>query len=294
MYYLLGGEPCFEGGSAIWIVRLAPKSHYTFVVMALLSSYSAPHRSAKCALKKLRKNYVFFGSARNRDETSCWGTQSIRCVRALLVRSASPAYYGGAYQGVNYHGERGGSGDPQSWHRRLPVVSSGSNVSVDDSPLTRASLLVQIRDGANAGAWQEFMQLYGPVVYGFARKRGLQDADAADLMQDVMRSVSDAIGRLDYDRSQGTFRGWLFTITRNKVFNFLAAHRIRPQGSGDTTTNQLLDFAARRRAMAPRSGRWSTNGGSRGSPWSESKASFRRTPGGRSGSRRSKGSPWQR
>jgi RNA polymerase sigma factor (sigma-70 family) len=101
-------------------------------------------------------------------------------------------------------------------------------------------LLVQLRDGANNGAWQEFMKLYGPVVYGFARKRGLQDADAADLMQDVMRSVSSAIGRLDYDRTQGTFRGWLFTITRNKVFNFLSARRIRPQGSGDTTTNQLL------------------------------------------------------
>ena len=74
-----------------------------------------------------------------------------------------------------------------------------------------------------------------------SRKRGLQDADAADLMQDVMRSVSSAIGRLDYDRNQGTFRGWLFTITRNKIFNFLSARRLRPQGSGDSTTNRLLD-----------------------------------------------------
>jgi RNA polymerase sigma factor (sigma-70 family) len=114
-------------------------------------------------------------------------------------------------------------------------------MSVDESPLTRASLLVQIRDGANHAAWQEFVNLYGPVVYGFARKRGLQDADAADVMQDVLRSVSGAIGRLEYDRNQGTFRGWLFTITRNKVLNFLAARRVRPQGSGDTTTNRLLD-----------------------------------------------------
>jgi RNA polymerase sigma-70 factor (ECF subfamily) len=109
-----------------------------------------------------------------------------------------------------------------------------------DSPETRLSLLVQIRDGKNQQAWQQFVQLYGPVVYGFARKRGLQDADAADLMQDVMRSVSAAIGRLDYDRKQGTFRGWLFTITRNKVFNFLSARRIRPQGAGDSATNRLL------------------------------------------------------
>ena len=112
---------------------------------------------------------------------------------------------------------------------------------VDDSPLTRASLLVRLRDGTNHLAWQEFIALYSPVVYGFARKRGLQDADAADLMQDVMRSISSAIGRLDYDRSQGTFRGWLFTITRNKIFNHLSARRIRPQASGDSTTSRLLD-----------------------------------------------------
>ena len=111
---------------------------------------------------------------------------------------------------------------------------------VDDSPLTRASLLIQLRDGANHEAWREFSQVYSPVIYGFARKRGLQDADAADLMQDVMRSVATAIGRLEYDRHTGTFRGWLFTITRNKVYNFLSARRIRPQGSGDSTTNQLL------------------------------------------------------
>src|SRR6476660_1968850 len=111
---------------------------------------------------------------------------------------------------------------------------------VDESPLTRASLLVQIRDGSNHAAWQEFINLYGPVVYGFARKRGLQDADAADLMQDVLRSISSAINRLDYDRTRGTFRGWLFTITRNKVYNFLSARRIRPQGTGDSATNRML------------------------------------------------------
>ena len=85
------------------------------------------------------------------------------------------------------------------------------------------------------------MDLYGPVVYGFARKRGLQDADAADLMQDVMRSVASAIGQLDYDRSRGSFAGWLFTVTRNKIFSFLSARRIRPQAAGDTSTNQMIN-----------------------------------------------------
>ena len=153
------------------------------------------------------------------------------CRWAPLVWTAAAAYHWGLC----------GATGPRSPGQPLTSVRSGATLAVDDSPLTRASLVVQLRDGANDGAWREFMDLYGPVVYGFARKRGLQDADAADLMQDVMRSVSAAIGRLNYDRNQGTFRGWLFTITRNKVFNFLSARRIRPQASGDTTTNRMLD-----------------------------------------------------
>src|SRR5262245_9199805 len=103
-----------------------------------------------------------------------------------------------------------------------------------ESPATRASLLVRLRDGSDAAAWREFVHLYAPVIYGFARKRGLQDADAADLMQDVLHSVARAVKRLEYDPRRGTFRGWLFTVTRNKVFSFLESRKGRVQGSGDS------------------------------------------------------------
>src|SRR5262245_21397314 len=85
-------------------------------------------------------------------------------------------------------------------------------------PETSVILLGRIKDGGDTEAWRELMSLYGPVVYGFARNRGLQDADAADLMQEVLRSVARYASKLEYDRSRGTFRGWLYTITRNKVF----------------------------------------------------------------------------
>ena len=110
-----------------------------------------------------------------------------------------------------------------------------------ESPATRASLLVRLRDGSDAEAWQEFVRLYAPVIYGFARKRGLQDADAADLMQDVLRAVSASAQRLDYDPSRGTFRGWLFTVTRNKVFNFLEGRRRRVVGTGDSSVQDRLE-----------------------------------------------------
>ena len=112
---------------------------------------------------------------------------------------------------------------------------------MQESPATRASLLVRLRDGSDAAAWQEFVRLYAPVIYGFARKRGLQDADAADLMQEVLRSVSSAAGRLEYDPSRGTFRGWLFTVTRNKVLNFLESRNRRVLGSGDSRVQGRLE-----------------------------------------------------
>lgn len=110
-----------------------------------------------------------------------------------------------------------------------------------EPPVTRVTLLARIRDGQDADAWREFVRLYGPVVYRFARNRGLQDADAADLMQDVLRSVARNAHRMEYDPARGTFRGWLYTVTRNKIYNFLSSQRNRPRGSGDPDAQERLD-----------------------------------------------------
>lgn len=107
--------------------------------------------------------------------------------------------------------------------------------------VTRVCLLTRMKDGANADAWGEFVRQYGPVVYGFARKRGLQDADASDITQEVLRSVSRYVGRMEYDPARGTLRGWLYTVTRNKIFNFLSSRRNRPCGSGGWINQERLD-----------------------------------------------------
>src|SRR5436190_14167804 len=109
-----------------------------------------------------------------------------------------------------------------------------------EPPATRPSLLVRLRDVRDAAAWQQLVELYAPMVYGFARKRGLQDADAADLMQDVLRAVSGAAARLDYDPAKGTFRSWLFTVTRNKLYNFLDHNKRQVQADGGSGTRRLL------------------------------------------------------
>jgi len=103
-----------------------------------------------------------------------------------------------------------------------------------DSPATRASLLVRLRDPRDGRAWSEFVDLYAPLVYRFGCKQGLQDADAADLSQETLRAVAGGIGRLDYDPGRGSFRGWLFTIVRNRLRDFLDKRGRQDQGSGDT------------------------------------------------------------
>jgi len=110
-----------------------------------------------------------------------------------------------------------------------------------DAPTTRPSLLMRLRDAADRQAWAEFVDLYAPLVYGYARKRGLQDADAADLTQAVLRRLALHMGRFAYDPQRGSFRGWLFTIVRRLLSDFRARRNGQCQGSGDPATHGLLE-----------------------------------------------------
>jgi RNA polymerase sigma-70 factor (ECF subfamily) len=113
-----------------------------------------------------------------------------------------------------------------------------------DSPPTRPSLLVRIRDPRDGQAWAQFVAVYAPLVYAYGRRQGLQDADAADLTQDSLRVVSEAIRSFEYDPQRGSFRGWLLTVVRNRLHR-LRARRSRPgQGSGDTGGHEQLAAVA--------------------------------------------------
>jgi RNA polymerase sigma factor (sigma-70 family) len=109
-----------------------------------------------------------------------------------------------------------------------------------DSPLTRPSLLIRIRDCQDAEAWSQFVEIYAPLIYASARRGGLQDADAADLTQEVMRVVPRAAKRLDYDQKRDSFRGWLFTVTRNKLRDFVASRRHVALGAGGAIIDDRL------------------------------------------------------
>ena len=103
---------------------------------------------------------------------------------------------------------------------------------MSNSPTTRISLLLRLRDTHDLPAWDRFVGLYAPLVYGFARRKGLQDADAADIAQDVLMSVAQQMRKWQYTPERGSFRGWLFTIARNRVKNWLVSSARRMDGTG--------------------------------------------------------------
>ena len=99
---------------------------------------------------------------------------------------------------------------------------------------------MRIRNPQDRKAWDQFVDIYGPVIHRFVCQQGLQNADALDLTQEVMVSVNQAISCLDYDPHKGKFRGWLYTIVRNKIRNFWRRPKPGVRGSGDTSVNELL------------------------------------------------------
>lgn len=108
------------------------------------------------------------------------------------------------------------------------------------SPETQPSLLVRLRDERDSESWACFVEIYTPAIYGFLKQQGLQDADAADLTQDVMARVSESIKSFEYQPNRGQFRGWLFTVVQNRLRNFWRGAAKRSVGRGDSQAYQRL------------------------------------------------------
>jgi RNA polymerase sigma-70 factor (ECF subfamily) len=105
-------------------------------------------------------------------------------------------------------------------------------------------LLVKIRDPGDAAAWATFVDIYAPLIYGYLRRRGLQDADAADVGQEVLSQVARSIRSFTYQPERGRFRDWLGAVTRSKLGRFLHHKEEAPKPLGAAALEAAEDPAA--------------------------------------------------
>lgn len=116
-------------------------------------------------------------------------------------------------------------------------------VSDNSSLMTRSSLIRRAGD-REAEAWCELVDLYGPLIAHWCRRCGLESHSAADCVQDVFASVAVAITAFEPARAKGSFRAWLWTITRRKVLDHLRTRGRQPHGIGGSTAAAVLQEVA--------------------------------------------------
>jgi RNA polymerase sigma-70 factor, ECF subfamily len=109
-----------------------------------------------------------------------------------------------------------------------------AGVPPDSSGGTSPTLLARLRV-ADPAAWQRLVNVYSPLIFSWCRRSGLPSEDAAEVMQDVWASVAVAVPRYNETGPSSTFRGWLYTITRNKLTDFYRKQAGKPVAEGGST-----------------------------------------------------------
>ena len=101
-------------------------------------------------------------------------------------------------------------------------------LALEQFPETRVSLILRLAEPQDVAAWQEFVAIYAPVIFAYAKKKGLQPADAEDLTQETLFGVARAIDRFRPDAHRAMFRTWLSRIARNLIADHFTGHAKRP------------------------------------------------------------------
>src|SRR5262249_22176089 len=109
----------------------------------------------------------------------------------------------------------------------------GNGHGSQPSSATSRSLLERVK-ADDAAAWDGLVTLYGPLGFRWCRRWDLQDEDTADIFQEVFQAVATHIASFRKEKPGDTFRGWLRTITRNKIHDFFRRHGREPGGVGGT------------------------------------------------------------
>lgn len=120
---------------------------------------------------------------------------------------------------------------------------------MNEWPETSESLILRVKDPADAAAWSAFLAIYRPVVYRLARSRGLQDADADDLAQQVFVSIARAVENWQAAVSGPPFRVWLYRIAHNEILKSIT-RRKPDSATGSSSVQEMLQATPQSEADA--------------------------------------------
>ncbi len=95
---------------------------------------------------------------------------------------------------------------------------------------TRASLLSRLKNLDDADSWKTFFDTYWKMIYSVARRAGLNDAEAQDIVQETIVSVAKSMPEFRYDPKIGSFKGWLSNVTRRRIIDRLRKREYQKDG----------------------------------------------------------------
>ncbi len=117
------------------------------------------------------------------------------------------------------------------------------STSASSATGTSLSLLERVRAN-DSEAWRRLVVIYSPLVFYWARRADLSEPDAADVVQEVWKSVAQALAGFARDRKEGSFRGWLWTIARNKITDHFRNRAGKAEAAGGTDARHMLETVA--------------------------------------------------
>lgn len=112
---------------------------------------------------------------------------------------------------------------------------------------TRASLIHRLKDWQDSASWADFFKVYWKLIYGVARKAGLADDEAQDVVQETLISVAKHMPTFKYDPSIGSFKAWLLNMTRWRIIGQfrkrqpVAAHAVAASTKRTATVDDVPD-----------------------------------------------------
>ncbi len=107
-----------------------------------------------------------------------------------------------------------------------------------DLPETRYSLIARLASAEDADAWQDFVQAYESAIIRYCRSRGLQDADALEVAQDVFLVAHRAAEKWEPSGHAGSFRAWIFETARRSCLKLVRNRTALPRSLGEESVEQ--------------------------------------------------------